>query len=145
MRSNTSDNGILIIEDDISEYVDITIKASKNDNTITLGNNDTHPLLGTWKVDFQEEGSVIYELKIENEDLIGYSIALFDVNGASIPDQTKVFKLKSFKNNLGKGLYFMEYEGENYEVPCQLKLEDGILYVSYDYYGYKNTERWELQ
>lgn len=94
---------------------------------------------------FEEEGSVIYELKIENEELIGYSIALFDVNGASIPDQTKVFKLKSFKNNLGKGLYFMEYEGENYEVPCQLKLEDGILYVSYDYYGYKNIERWELQ
>lgn len=111
----------------------------------TLKRTGNHPLEGTWKVTWKDLGAAIYSLKVEDGTLIGYSVQLMDTQGQSVPDNTKVFFLKSFENNNGKGIYTMEYEGETYEVLCNLELKGDKLYVSYDYYGYKDTEIWERQ
>lgn len=74
--------------------------------------------------------------------MVGYSTQLFDTNGQSIEDNSKVFILKSFQNYKGKCVYYLKYENETYNIPCDIELKSNRLYVSYDFYGHKDTEIW---
>ncbi len=104
------------------------------------------PLLGKWKVSWDSEeikGSAIYQIKEVGETIKGFSVKLFDEHEQSMNDNTHVFTLKSFKDKKGKGIYKLDYEGEGYEIPCKIELiTPNQLKVSYDYYGYADTEIW---
>jgi len=114
----------------------------KEETTIKVSK---HPLEGKWKVNYKEEGSVMYQLKMEHNKLVGCSIKLMDVKGQFTSDHTKIFTLTSFINNKGNGIYSVAYENKIYDIPCELDLKSSELYVSYDYYGYKDTEIWKRQ
>ena len=129
----------------VNHEYDATIDVEKSTQDAVPQQLRQHVLKGQWKVNWKGEGAAIYKLSYEDESLVGYSIKLMDVKGQSVPDDTKVFVLKSFEDNKGEGMYTMTYEEETYEVPCKLKLKDNKLYVSYDYYGYRDTEVWERQ
>ena len=103
-------------------------------------------LTGRWKVEYETPeftGTVIYELREEEGGLRGYLVETSDEQGVWVSDGTLVFKLHSFDGTRGKGSYQIEYEGEHYDVPCDIQLlPSGDLRVQYDYYGYTGDETW---
>ncbi|MEL6193216.1 MAG: hypothetical protein AAFR66_14260 [Bacteroidota bacterium] len=105
------------------------------------------PLIGTWKASYESEeftGEVLYQFRQEGSAIKAYSVKLTDENGDSMEDNTIAISINSFENQTGKGTYYMEYEGEKYEVACELRLQkSGRLVISYDYYGYTDTETWQ--
>ncbi|MEM7512496.1 MAG: hypothetical protein AAF388_16295 [Bacteroidota bacterium] len=105
------------------------------------------PLIGTWKASYESEeftGEVLYQFRQEGSAIKAYSVKLTDENGDSMEDNTMAISINSFENQSGKGTYYMEYEGEKYEIACELRLQkSGKLVISYDYYGYTSTETWQ--
>ena len=103
------------------------------------------PLSGTWKASYQSEdftGEVLYQFRSEANTIRAYSTKISDQTG-SMDDNSLVLIVQSFTGEKGDGRYVFEYEGKQEEVSCKLKLLDnGHLQISYDYYGYGDTETW---
>ena len=103
-------------------------------------------LAGRWEVEYEDPeftGTVIYELREEEEGLRGYVVEISDEQGEWEPDSTFVFSVTSFDGSKGKGSYQIEYEGKHYDVPCDIQLlPSDDLRVQYDYYGYTGDETW---
>ncbi|MEM7374404.1 MAG: hypothetical protein AAF587_37770 [Bacteroidota bacterium] len=103
-------------------------------------------LLGDWKASYDSEefrGEVIYQFREKEGSLKAYSIKLTDENGNSMKDNSLVLVLTSFEEKQGTARYGLEYEGERYEVESEIELiDDSKLQISYDYFGYSDTEYW---
>ncbi|MEM9546446.1 MAG: hypothetical protein AAGA77_10770 [Bacteroidota bacterium] len=107
-------------------------------------------LIGTWKVKYTSEeftGAVVYKIKKEGSVYNAYTYRYEDENGYSEKaEEIKSLTIKPFSGNSAKGMYRIAYEGEKYEVECQIKkISDTSFSLSYDYYGYSDTETWKKQ
>lgn len=103
-------------------------------------------LVGKWQVAYKSlSGSVVYNMKKEGRLLNAYTSEIRDENGygEKIP-VVKTLIIKSFNGQRGRGTYKVEFEGKKYDVPCKIQLIDKYTFqLSYDYYGYKDTEVWK--
>lgn len=112
-------------------------------------NSDSfNDLVGKWKVSYNTEefkGAIVYNLKKEGKVINAYTFEYQDENGfAEKAEQTKTLVIKKFDGTKGKGVYKIAYEGKNYDVDCKIKwLGKNKFQLSYDYYGYGDTETWE--
>ena len=104
-------------------------------------------LIGKWKTTYEYEenkGEVTYEFKFEDKKLKAYSTKIKGDENYQTADNTLVMDKISFKNGKGEANFFLEYEGEKYEVKAELTLKDkNTLKVAYSYYNYSNTEVWK--
>lgn len=105
-------------------------------------------LIGKWKVKYDSpdfKGSVVHEIKKENDTYTAYAIKYSDASGKAQDFQrTKSLTIKSFDNKSGTGIYTLNYEGQKYEVDCTIEFTDeNTLKLSYDYYGYSEVEIWK--
>ncbi len=120
-----------------------------NDITST-SNEGEYDLTGYWKVTYNSKdfkGSVLYEIKNEGSNFNAYTYRYEDENGNSQKAEgSKILIIRSLKGNLGGGIYKLEYEGQQYEVECQVEIiDESTMQVSYDYYGYSDVETWKKQ
>ncbi len=100
-------------------------------------------LLGYWEVQYQDPTvKVVYELKQEQGVIKGYSVQLEDEDGNTMRDNTLTILINSVSDKTSKAKYFMEYEGEKYEVNCELKIEANKLILTYSYFGFDEQEVW---
>ncbi|WP_420604125.1 hypothetical protein [Flagellimonas sp.] len=109
--------------------------------------NDSNDfLLGKWKVQYDSEefrGAVINEIKESNEKMIGVTIAYLDEYGNSQKANDTILEITLEKSKTYTGIYRLDYEGERYKIPCEIRSISGTqLQLSYDYYGYADTEIW---
>ena len=125
------------------------IEEKTKDITTTPKNTNeqkSEPLIGKWKVTYKSlKGSVVYNIKKEGKSFNAYTNEIQDENGygEKVPS-VKTLIIKSFDGKKGKGIYKIEFEGKKYDVPCKVKLVDeNTFQLSYDYYGYKDTEVWK--
>lgn len=103
-----------------------------------------HPLIGYWYTAYEElEIGVTYQFRNENGEIKAYAIEIYDKEGNKASDNTLTMIVKSYDQNSGVADFFIEYEGEKYEVESKLKLVDNKLEVSYSYQGYDGKEIWE--
>ena len=105
-------------------------------------------LLGTWKVTYNSDefvGAIIYELKKENGVIKAFTREYQDENGYGEKAGNEVALIvKEFDGSKGKGQYNITYEGEKYSIDCDIKIINKITFeLSYDYYGYGDTETWK--
>lgn len=124
---------------------------AKKTTTISKKVLDTQkstPLEGKWKVTYKSlNGSVVYHIKKEGKFYNAFTYEIKDENGygEKVP-AVKTLIIKSFDGKKGKGIYKIEFEGKKYDVPCKINLiDENSFQLSYDYYGYKDTEVWEKQ
>lgn len=103
-------------------------------------------ILGKWKVSYNSEefkGTAINEITESNGNLIGITVAFLDEYGNSQKANDTILEMAHKKSNIYKGVYQLDYEGERYKVPCKIQsLSQTQLQLSYDYYGYADTEIW---
>ncbi|MBW1294802.1 hypothetical protein [Aquimarina litoralis] len=116
----------------------------KNTNNISKIDD----IVGKWKVTYNNEdfkGSIIYHLKKEGTVFNAYTYEYQDENGyAEKADGIKTLIIKKFNGVKGKGSYTVEYEGQQYQVDCQIDMIDKNTFkLSYDYYGYGDVEIWK--
>ena len=145
LEPNDEPQTVLTEENESAEEATLTEETS---DAIEIQPTSTNsPLIGTWKASYESEeftGEVLYQFRQEGSTIKAYSVKLTDENGDSMEDNTMAISVSSFENQNGKGTYYMEYEGEKYEIACELKLSSsGKLIISYDYYGYTDTETWQ--
>ncbi len=145
LQPNDETQTVLTEENEVSEETNLT--EEKSDVKETQPASIYSPLIGTWKASYESEeftGQILYQFRQEGSAVKAYSVELTDENGDSMEDNTMAISISSFENQSGKGTYYMEYEGEKYEVACELRLQkSGKLVISYDYYGYTSTETWQ--
>ncbi|MFD2567266.1 hypothetical protein [Pseudotenacibaculum haliotis] len=122
----------------------------KTKETTTIEKSTTEQeaisLTGKWKVTYKSlEGSIVYDIKKEGKLFNAYTSEIQDENGyGEKVTAVKTLIIKSFNGKRGKGTYKVEFEGKKYNVPCKIKLIDKHTFqLSYDYYGYKDTEVWK--
>ncbi|TMU51000.1 hypothetical protein [Flagellimonas algicola] len=113
-------------------------------------NPETDPLIGQWKVAYNTKdfkGAIVYKIKKEGKVFNAYTHQYQDENGyAQKAEGTKTLTITQFNGSKGKGIYSIEYEGEQYEVDCKIALTDENTFtLSYDYYGYGDVETWKRQ
>ena len=105
-----------------------------------------HVLDGRWRVRYDEPwftGSVVYDLREEDDGIRGYLVEIVDAEGRLFSDNSLILELRTWDGTRGQGLYSMEYEGERYEAECDIELQPaGRLRVRYRYYGYLGDELW---
>ncbi len=105
-----------------------------------------NPLFGKWKVNYDSEafkGAVINEITLDNGKMIGITVAYIDEYGNSEKANDTILEITLEKAHPYKGIYQLEYEGESYKVPCKIQsVSETQLRLSYDYYGYADTEIW---
>ena len=108
----------------------------------------TTELQGKWGVTYNSEeftGTMVYDLKKEGKVINAYLVEYRDEEGyaeAAKPEKTLV--IKKFDGKKGRGIYNVSYEGETYEVDCKITIvDDNTFQLSYDYYGYGDTEIWK--
>ena len=111
-------------------------------------NPDTDYIVGKWKVTYNSDefkGSVIYDFKKEGKIFNAYTFQYEDEKGYSQKAEgTKTLTIQEFDGYKGKGIYMLEYEGEKYDVACQIDMVDENTFkLSYDYYGYGDVETWK--
>ena len=111
---------------------------------------ETDYLEGNWKVNYSTEafkGAVVYSIKKEGEAFHAYTYQYQDEQGyAEDADGAKVLIIKNYDGTMGKGVYFMEYEKEEFQIDCQIeRVDDNTFTLSYDYYGYSDVETWKRQ
>lgn len=107
-------------------------------------------LKGKWKTTYNTKefkGAILYEFKLENEKINGYSIEYQDENGYGEKSNNAltltIHKINNFK---GKGIYFITYQGEKHKVKCTIEMINLKKFkLSYDYYGYSDSEIWIKQ
>lgn len=105
-----------------------------------------HVLEGRWRVEYDEPwftGSLVYDLRKEDDAIEGYLVEMVDNNGQSVPANSLIFELRRWDGTKGEGIYSMDYEGDRYEAECDIELQSaGGLRVRYSYYGYDGDETW---
>jgi len=105
-----------------------------------------HVLEGRWRVAYDDPwftGSLVYDLREEEDGLRGYLVESVDASGQSVSDNSLIFELRSWDGTKGKGSYSMEYDGVRYEAECDIALQsDDKLRVRYSYRGYDGDETW---
>lgn len=106
-----------------------------------------HELRGRWRVDYDEEwfkGSLIYDLREEDDGLRGYLVEMGDDSGSMpVSDEPLVFELRTWDGTKGTARYSMEYEGVDYETDCDIELlSTDRLRLRYSYYGVAGEEIW---
>lgn len=103
-------------------------------------------LEGRWRVEYDEPwftGSLVYDLREEEDGIKGYLVEIVDENGQSVSANSLIFELRSWDGTKGEGIYSMEYEGDRYEAECDIELQStDWLRVRYSYYGYDGNETW---
>ncbi|CAL2104552.1 conserved protein of unknown function [Tenacibaculum sp. 190130A14a] len=136
-----------------TQYVtkDVTEEKTKKIITTTkknVKNNNVVSLVGKWKVVYKNlNGSVIYNIKKEGKTYNAFTYEVQDENGygEKVPS-VKTLIVKYFNGKKGKGIYKVEFEGKKYDIPCKINLKDNSTFLlSYDYYGYKDTEVWKRE
>lgn len=113
-------------------------------------NEETDYIIDKWKVNYNSsayDGSIIYEIKKEGKVFNAYTYQYEDKNGnAQKAEGAKTLIIKSFDGYKGKGIYKIEYEGERFDIACQIDMVDENTFkLSYDYYGYADIETWKRQ
>ena len=113
-------------------------------------NEETDYIINKWKVTYNSSefnGSIIYEIKKEGNVFNAYTYQYEDKNGnAQKAEGAKILIIKSFDGYKGKGIYKIEYEGERFDIDCQIDMVDENTFkLSYDYYGYNDIETWKRQ
>lgn len=111
-------------------------------------NNETDYIIGNWKVSYNGpdyKGSVVYQIKKEGKVFNAYTHEYQDENGFSEKAKgEKHLVIQSFDGYKGKGIYMIDYEGEKYNIDCVIDMVDENTFkLSYDYYGYSDTETWK--
>ncbi len=105
-----------------------------------------HVLEGRWRVNYDEPwftGSLVYDLREEDDGIKGYLVEIVDENGRSMSANSLIFELRRWDGAKGEGIYSMEYEGDRYEAECDIELQStGRLRVLYSYYGHDGDETW---
>lgn len=105
-----------------------------------------HVLEGRWRVEYDETwftGSLVYDLREEDDGIKGYLVEIVDENGYSVSANSLIFELRTWDGTKGEGIYSMEYEGDRYEAECDIELQSrGRLRVRYSYYGHDGDETW---
>ncbi|MGB0891127.1 MAG: hypothetical protein ACPGUU_02160 [Flavobacteriaceae bacterium] len=123
-------------------------KKSTTTSKKVLDTQKSTSLAGKWKVNYKSlKGSVVYNMKKEGKLYNAFTYEIQDENGygEKVP-AVKTLIIKSFDGKKGKGIYKIEYEGKKYDVPCRIKLVDvNTFQLSYNYYGYKDTEVWKKE
>lgn len=156
---NQKDNALVISENDLTSdslentahresTIDKAIK-SKQENG-TNYKQETDYIIDKWKVTYSSEefkGSIIYEIKKVGNIFEAYTYQYEDENGhPQKAEGAKTLTIKSFDGYKGKGIYKIEYEGEKYDIECQIDMVDENTFkLSYDYYGYGDVETWKRQ
>ncbi len=107
-------------------------------------------LLGKWEVNYSSKeftGTVVYDIKQEQKELVAYTYQYKDTNGyTEKAEGAKVLTIHSFDGKEGKGTYTTEYEGKTLDIACKIeKVDAKTLKLSYDYYGYSESETWKKQ
>lgn len=127
-------------EEKPQKKVSSTAKTAKSKNTVSL--------IGKWKVVYKSlNGSVVYDIKKEGKIYNAFTYEVQDENGygEKVP-LVKTLIIKYFNGKKGKGTYKVEFEGKKYDIPCKINLKDNNTFLlSYDYYGYKDTEVWKRE
>ena len=122
----------------------------ENPEEKTRNNPQTDYIVGKWKVAYNDEdfkGAIVYDIKKEGILFNAYTYQYQDENGyAKKGEGTKTLTIKNFDGNKGKGIYSIEYEQQQYEVDCQIDvINENTFKLSYDYYGFSDTETWKRQ
>lgn len=117
---------------------------------VSTENPETDFIVGKWKVNYNSKdfkGAVVYNIKKEGKLFNAYRTVYQDENGyeeKTTPQKTLI--IKSFDGYKGKGVYKIDYEGKTYDVACVIDMVDESTFkLSYDYYGYGDTETWKRQ
>lgn len=107
---------------------------------------ESFPLSGTWKAVYTSgelTGSMITEIRLENEKWVGYAVAYADEFGNTETANDKILEIKKRKGKVWEAVYTLVYENETYKVPSTIQqISETELKISYDYYGYADTEVW---
>ncbi|MEM7187330.1 MAG: hypothetical protein AAF466_11790 [Bacteroidota bacterium] len=111
---------------------------------------ETDFLEGLWKVRYRStefNGNVVFSIKKENDRYNAYMHQYEDEHGYSEEaDGEKALEITQFDGAKGSGIYPFEYENEVYEIECDIKkVDENTFELSYDYYGYSDTETWKRQ
>ncbi len=136
------------------EETDTTYEEGESKQGEAQDNSSDEPLLttielqGKWGVTYDSEdftGTMVYDLKKEGKAINAYLVEYQDENGyGEAANGEKVLVIKKFDGKKGKGVYSVAYEGETYEVDCKITIIDEKTFqLSYDYYGYGDTETWK--
>ncbi len=110
----------------------------------------TDYIIGKWKVNYDTDsfkGSIVYKVKKEGDYYVAYTYQYTDDKGnTEKAENTETLIIKAFDGYNGTGVYTIEYEQQQYQVECQINMTDeNTLKLSYDYYGYGDTETWRKQ
>ena len=107
---------------------------------------ENSPLVSTWIAvyDYQAtKGSMTVQIKLENGKMLGYAIEYQDEYGNAESAKDLVLEFKRKQSSGWEAVYSTEFENESYQIPCIIKLiSDSKLELSYDYYGFADTEIW---
>ena len=125
-------------------------KTEEKDKNTTKPLNNPEFLVGKWKVNYDAKEfkvAVIYRITKKGNNFIGSTYQYEDSEGFSErAEGTEVLKIKSFNGQKGVGIYSIEYEGEKYDIDCEIKkMDENTFKLSYDYYGYGDVETWKRQ
>jgi SHS2 domain-containing protein len=135
-----------------SEYKTETTNKTPQEETkqVAVENpkKEAQTLAGQWKVTYNAQnlkGAVVYKIKKEGKKLTAYTYEMQDENGYGQKTSIeKALTINAFKGKNANGIYKLEYEGKTYDVPCKIILIDANTFkLSYDYYGYSDTETWK--
>lgn len=119
------------------------------ETTETLSSNqETGDIIGLWAVSYNAKefnGTIVYDIKKEGTVFNAYTSTYEDLNGnAQQAEKRETLTIKSYDGYKGKGIYTIDYEGETYKVDCNIDMiDENTFKLSYDYYGYSDTETWK--
>ncbi|WP_298511625.1 hypothetical protein [uncultured Kordia sp.] len=118
------------------------------DTENTAPNYETDYIVGKWIVNYNSDdykGAIVYDIKKEGNKFNAYTYEYQDEKGyGEKAEKTKTLTINSFDGYKGKGTYKIEYEGETYDVQCNIDMVDENSFkLSYDYYGYGDVETWK--
>lgn len=125
-------------------------KPKTNQKKPEKSNLGTDYITGKWKVNYNSKefkGAIIYNLLKEGKKFNAYTHKYLDENGyAQKAGNTKAVIITSFDGYKGRGIYKIEYEGEKYDVKCNIDMVDENTFkLSYDHYSYSDVETWKKQ
>ncbi len=109
---------------------------------------ETDYIIGKWAVSYNTKdftGTIVYDIKKEKTIFNAYTSVYEDLKGnAQQAEKSKTLTIRSFDGYKGKGTYTIDYKGETYEVDCNIDMiDENTFKLSYDYYGYSDTETWK--
>ncbi|OUS01076.1 hypothetical protein A9Q86_10055 [Flavobacteriales bacterium 33_180_T64] len=121
---------------------------SVKEKTIPPKPNIDFTITGKWKVAYNDEsfkGVIVYEIKKKGNSFHANIFEYQDEEGnTQKAEDDKVLTIKSFDGIKGKGMYMIVFEEDEYRVKCNIDvLDENTFKLSYDYYGYSDTEIWK--